>query len=74
MRYGKTATDMGYIPENEGDFLQQMFVCNPIMIIMIRIILRFSIVLTILGLFAQLWTVSECMEKLCSNWMDFHEI
>ena len=54
MRYGKTATDMGYIPENEGDFLQQMFVCNPIMIIMICITLCFSIILTILGLFAQL--------------------
>jgi len=59
MRYGQTATDnMGYIPENEGDFLQQMFVCNQIMITMIHIILCFSIILTILGLFSQLQTVA----------------
>ena len=58
-RYGKTATDnIGYIPENEGDFLQQMFVCNQIMIIMIHIILCFSIILTILCFFAQLRTVA----------------
>jgi hypothetical protein len=58
-RYGKTATDnIGYIPEKEGDFLQHMFVCNQIMIIMIHIILCFSTVLTILGLFAQLQTMA----------------
>jgi len=81
MRYGKTVTDnMGYIPEN-GDFLQQIFVCNQIMIIMIHIILCFSIILTILDLFTQLQTVAisfitvfDYMEKLCSHCMYFHEI
>jgi len=68
MRHGKTATDnMEYIPENEGDFLQQMFVCNQIMIIMIHIILFFSIILTILGQFPQLWTVA--ISFITSVWL-----
>jgi hypothetical protein len=65
-RYGKTATDnMGYIPENEGYFLQQTFMCNQIMIIMYN---DYTMLFNRFNLFTQLRTVAISFITCLTAW------